>query len=735
MKYKTIRETLDSFYKNELPKTAESICKRVFETLDKYDTENPGLNQYQLKAMQYDVIADTFEPILFDELPFYYETGALTAYSDGNYRRGGAISANGWLILRNMHMFEENDPDRFKKYNNDKASIFYDQCGPYADLIHFGIPMEKVFKGGLKTVFDELQTAKDQKLSDEERDFFEAAERGIIALKKIADKFASAALKKGMTKIADIASRVPWNAPKTFHEGLCTLAFMRKCLGALEGIGFSSFGRVDVLLKELYENDVKNDVNEAEMYDLVCRFLLIWDSALDRNKQVENGVDYEYENTLTLGGCDDEGNHVWNDVTKLFLDAQYELNIIYPKIMCRYSANSPTEYLEAIGKSTLAGKSLILYENDDCMIPALVRSGVELRDARRYIVGGCWDAITPECSKKFSGEFVNIMRSLELAIHQPEKPLCEDGLTFESLDDIVSFEEFYNAYLRGVEKVVRSKAEKTAEGSRLWHKASPNCIVSALMEPCIPNKLDITAGGGKYNWECNYFSGFPDTVDSLLAVKELCFDKKICTLKDLLDACRNNWPDEQLRRKAIAAPSYGDGTAEAAEMSSKLHDDLYRITRGLPTVYGGEYSIGYNMFNQIIWWGRKMKATPNGRKHGDYLAHGLTPSRLQGNQTITDTLNAIKSIDTEKCSGNSVVNLVLPAKNMNSELFAAFMRSAAESGVQAMQINCVNREELLEAQKDPENHKHIIVRICGFSAPFVSLSPIFQEEFLKRNFY
>jgi len=407
----------------------------------------------------------------------------------------------------------------------------------------------------------------------------------------------------------------------------------------------------------------------------------------------------------------------------------------FNRVFLRVTGLTPTEYLEAIGKSTLAGKSLILYENDDCMIPALVRSGVELRDARRYIVGGCWDAITPECSKKFSGEFVNIMRSLELAIHQPEKPLCEDGLTFESLDDIVSFEEFYNAYLRGVEKVVRSKAEKTAEGSRLWHKASPNCIVSALMEPFIPNKLDITAGGGKYNWECNYFSGFPDTVDSLLAVKELCFDKKICTLKDLLDACRNNWPDEQLRRKAIAAPSYGDGTAEAAEMSSKLHDDLYRITRGLPTVYGGEYSIGYNMFNQIIWWGRKMKATPNGRKHGDYLAHGLTPSRLQGNQTITDTLNAIKSIDTEKCSGNSVVNLVLPAKNMNSELFAAFMRSAAESGVQAMQINCVNREELLEAQKDPENHKHIIVRICGFSAPFVSLSPIFQEEFLKRNFY
>lgn len=117
----------------------------------------------------------------------------------------------------------------------------------------------------------------------------------------------------------------------------------------------------------------------------------------------------------------------------------------------------------------------------------------------------------------------------------------------------------------------------------------------------------------------------------MLAIKHLCFDTKTCTVKELFEACRNNWSNEVLRQCAIHVPSYGDGSEEASRMAGRLYDDLYAISRGLPTAYGGEFRVGYNQYTEIIWWGKRIKALPNGRKDGEYISAGLTPSRLQKN--------------------------------------------------------------------------------------------------------
>lgn len=101
------------------------------------------------------------------------------------------------------------------------------------------------------------------------------------------------------------------------------------------------------------------------------------------------------------------------------------------------------------------------------------------------------------------------------------------------------------------------------------------------------------------------FAGFPDVVDSLSVIKKLCFEDKVCTLDDIINQCKNNWPDEYLLALAKKCPSYGDGTDESLEISEKLNSDLYRITRGLPTLFGGEYNIGYYMYTEVVSWGQK----------------------------------------------------------------------------------------------------------------------------------
>lgn len=405
MIYENIRKQLKDFYFNVLPDKVENMREVVFAKMDEYDKQNPGQNAFKLKTKLYETLVDNIDPVLFDDIPYYCETSALVPLCDGGFNRG-AIHANGWLYLRNRHLFMDFDPEAYEAYRKaSNVGNLYGQTQIYVDIMHIGLPLRKLFKIGLKGIYEELCEADQKAENEEEKDFLECAKAGIQALHKIADKFALAAKEKGMTEIYEIANRIPWEAPQTFHEGLCAMAFIRKALGTLEGVGFNSFGRVDCLLYPLYQHDIACGVREEELLEKTCKFLLIWDTMLDTRVKMEKFWEYELENTLTLGGCDENGEPVFNEVTKLFLTARKKTGALYPKMMIRYSANSPQEYLEMFCEPLLNGESSSLYENDDAMIPALLKAGIEPYDAANYVVGGCWDALTPDCNNKFSGEF------------------------------------------------------------------------------------------------------------------------------------------------------------------------------------------------------------------------------------------------------------------------------------------------------------------------------------------
>jgi hypothetical protein len=251
MSYTEIRNQLNKYYFQKLPDIAESIRKNTFEKLDKYAENNPYDNAYKMKSMQYETIVDEIKVKLFDDIPFFFETGALVAWCDGRYDRG-AMHANGWLYLRNSHIFEDIDPYAYDLYNKQVYNSLFAQCGIYADMMHQGLPLKKIFNVGLKGILQELDEVKTTCTTDEESDFTDCCITGIKALCKMAEKFAELAKKEGRNDIAKLAQKVPYNPPETVHEGLCVLAFMRKALGSIEGMGYSSFGRVDVLMADLY---------------------------------------------------------------------------------------------------------------------------------------------------------------------------------------------------------------------------------------------------------------------------------------------------------------------------------------------------------------------------------------------------------------------------------------------------------------------------------------------------
>ncbi|MBQ6990332.1 MAG: hypothetical protein IJN58_04680, partial [Clostridia bacterium] len=133
--------------------------------------------------------------------------------------------------------------------------------------------------------------------------------------------------------------------------------------------------------------------------------------------------------------------------------------------------------------------------------------------------------------------------------------------------------------------------------------------------------------------------------------------------------------------------------------------------------------------------GEKTLATPDGRVSGDYFSQGLTPSRLKKIPSVTDVIRTLAGMDASTMGANNVVNIILPSTRMDLNLCEAFLRSVAKSAIMSLQLNCTTREQLLDAQKKPEQYPNLIVRVCGFSARFTSLSPQWQQEVLSRNFY
>ena len=742
-----LKEELYRFYLHGDVERSRTFAERCFAIMDARFCE--GMSVTAQKLLQYDVITEEFEPVVFRHAPYFYETGVLTSLSDGacTAKGHGFYQANGWVYARNEHLFEEQDPALFQLTRAQKKELLYLICGPYNDnKQHFNFNNRPILERGLAGIYqtaeDEIKNAK----TDGEREFLAAVCHGMLTLRKMAEKFADraeemlcneadASCRQNLALIAKTARRIPWNAPKTLYEALATLAFMRTAMGSLEGAGPNTFGRLDKDLIAFYRSDIEKGILTHAQADILIRqFLLIWDCHYDHDMIMEGYADHELENTYTLGGCDDNGEPLYNELTELFLAATREENIIFPKIKCRFSKNSPKAYLDAINRSIVGGTSTVLLQNDDASIPAIVRSGRPLAEARDYIIHGCWGMTTYQ--EKFDhGSYLNLLKPFEFSLHNLDDKMEKVGVQFEHFDDCQSFEELYRRVLHNCELVLDTKLDKTRRGGQIFHKVTTFPIFSSTLEDCLQNHADFTMGGARYNDDYQLLFGLPNIVDSLMAIKTLVYDSQKYTLDEYLRAVRANWEGyEDMRLEATRCHGWGDGNEDSCALANRFNNDLFAIFEQKTGTYGGKVHMGHLTYTEIRWWGEKTLATPDGRRSGEYFSQGLTPSRLKKIPCVNDVINSMASLDPSIMAANSVVNIILPS-NISLDRCEGFLRAVAGTAIQSLQLNCTTREELLDAQKHPERYPHLIVRVTGFSAKFTSLSREWQDEVISRNFY
>jgi len=499
----------------------------------------------------------------------------------------------------------------------------------------------------------------------------------------------------------------------------------------------NSLGRPDLMLIDLYEQDLQTGrITKPEAYDLICRFLLLGDCLYNKEVTVEKYGDHENEIAFTLGGCDRNGNEVFNDLTRMFLQAHRELNLIYPKPHCRFSSCSNHEYLKLIAEDILSGRGVYSLLNDDCIVEALVRDGKTLADAREYSCTGCWDLVVDSREDNVGGNYFSLARIMEATIHDDDETIRRAEVAIKRIDGAESFTEIYDILVQNSLGVLRGMMEIEGKYGQLWNKAAPAPLNSACSQDCLKKRKDFTAGGQRYNPHAVSLCFFANFLDSLLAIKTICFERKICTLSELLTAVRNNWQGaESLRQQVLSAPHWGDNRTETTELARQLHEDIYANTRDIRNERGGNYQLGFWIYREFRFWGEKMKALPDGRCDGDYLAQSLNPSHFRNDQDITTVLQSLSQLDLTKSAANSVVNLVLDKTGLTTDVIIALLQSFAQLKLQLLQLNCTSREELLDAQKHPELHQNLIVRLCGFSAKFTALSRDWQNEVIARKEY
>lgn len=743
MEYSKLREALKKYYTDISLQNSKELFEKCNDEANA--SYHEGMSVFDMKVLQYRTITKNFDPIIFHDLPFYFETGVIPGLSDGARDFHGLKHAGGWTYFKNEHRFVEQDESLWDLTCKQRREKFYLVCGYYNDSSqHFQFNMRPIFEHGLHGVYDRAKSLIESAVTDKEKAFLSAVCEGLLCVKHASEKFAQKAKvllnlypeNENFKLIAESAERCPWEKPKNFYEALNSYAFMRKIIGSLEGIGPNSFGRIDMDLYPFYESDIsRHTLTEEKALDYISKFLIMFDCHYDHDQKMVGYADHELENTYVLGGCDENGEPIYNDLTKLFLRATREQKIIFPKIICRFSDKSPKEYLDEVDEAVINGTTTILYQNDNSTINALCANGIPIKEARDYLITGCWSVALAYSTSANDGNYLNILKPFEYEIHNLTEKMREVGMIFTTIDKAKNFEEVYKITCENIYLLMKEKARILKKGGQIWDRVDVLPILSSTYADCLKNKRDYTSGGARYKFDACTIIGFPDVIDSLLAIKELCFDTKKYSLEELLKAVRNNWAGyDEIRSDAIRCHGYGDNSKESCELAKRLNFDLYKMLGTLSAPFGGKIFLGHLAYTEIRFWGEQTHATPNGRFNGDYISQGLTPSRLKKIPGVTALINSLAELKSEELPGNSVVNIMLSGK-ISLDNCAALLRVASHTAMQSLQLNCVSRETLLDAQKHPEKYPDLIVRVCGFSAKFTSLSPEWQEEVISRNFY
>lgn len=556
-------------------------------------------------------------------------------------------------------------------------------------------------------------------------DFYDALILAVETLECVAEKYRLRALSmldgaEGearvlLARLADAFSNIPAHQPRNFFEA-CQFFWL-----AFSLMDIDSPGLFDYALGAYYQ-DTEDDYRCLEQ---------LWE--LFHRTRTWN---------LCIGRSDDFGRDHTNALTYAVLRIAAEKKYNTPNITMRVNRNTPPALWDAAVDALATGIGMPAIYNDLSVCTALEALGVPPSDAHLYCMNGCnqIDIYGKSHMGLEDGE-ISVVKALEFALFRGVCQFSMEPLAPDTGDPcgFATFDALMNAYKAQIEYMADYITRTSNRAQEIFASDAPNPWKSIMVQGCIEKGLDYKNRGPIYGHGQVLTEGLPDTADSLAAIKHFVYDTKKYTMAELLAALKNNFEGyEALYRDFSAYDKFGNDIAEVDSIYAEITDHLYRYFQTKKTFRGGVFGVGCSTYHRAPNYGIHCGALPNGKKRGERLladSIGATPgndvkgptallkSVMKGNQFLATSGNVLQMKFTKS-------QFCTPA---GREAFRALAAAYFSCGGQTLQINVLSREELLDAQKHPEQHQNLIVRVGGFSEHFVRLAGPLQDNIIRRT--
>jgi formate C-acetyltransferase len=624
-----------------------------------------------------------------------------------------------------------------------------------------GIPdYGKIFQVGLGGIIKEAEGRLreiDQKVpSDyvEQKEFLQAALIALQASVKFAHRYAQKARelaaqasnvdeRKRLEEIATTCEWVPENPPRSLLEALQSFFFIH----VIRYIEYSTLGigvRFDKIFGPYYEKDLQhNKISKEEALELLQ---LLWVKFHELGlvyspmlSGIYGGV--ESLQALTLGGVDENGKDMTNEMTYLVLKTAETMRTLEPSIALRYHDGTPDRLLAKATEVIHTGIGYPSFFNDKSMIPTLQKWGVPPEDARDYAVTGCVYIEIPgkNIARRAHGGLI-LPKCLWWALHRGKNPKTGEqrGAPTPDPENFKSANDLLDAYLEQVRFFYgkQNKIENTCRS--LYEKYLPRPFYSSVLDGCIEKGKDSRQWA--YPSMVHDFVviiGPTNVVDSIAAVKKVVFEDQKVSMGELIQAMDNNWVGfEEIRQRMLRAPKFGNDDDFVDEIATQVHHQTSEVLAEFTDRFGYPCRGDGSGVSATYGCALDTPATPDGRKDGDPFADAtLSPSQGRDFKGPTAVLKSASKIDTTKSYNHLLNQKFLPSalEGDMKNIFVSYVRSWGDLEISHIQFNIVDKATLLDAQKHPENHPDLIVRVAGYSAYFVDLSKGLQDSIITRT--
>lgn len=577
------------------------------------------------------------------------------------------------------------------------------------------------------------------------------AHRHSVEAKRLADLERDPSRKAELLEIARITEKVPKYPAESFYEALQSQYFIQMFSRIEQKTGATiSNGRMDQYLWPYYEKDAKEGkitpTRAKELFTCVWLGMAQYQDLYISPAGVKFNEGYAHWEAVTIGGQNANGEDATNELSYILLENKREFPLNYPDLAARIHSGSPEKFLHAVAETIKEGSGFPKLLNDEEIIPGLLAHGADFANARDYSVSGCTEVRMPNLDTFTTAcPWINLASVIELTLNNGRmKKYGDELLTIETGDPrtFTSYEELEKAFFAQEEYILKMAFKQQYIANRLHarHFASP--FGSALHKLCMKNGQDLHSEHVKDGIDIGFFDfiGFGTAADSLAAIKKTVFEDKTLTMEQVLTALDADYENAEIvRQRLLHAPKYGNDDPYADSIAKKIDRFGVKFGEAYSKYLGVQMDLRYVSQSSNVPFGSVVGATPNGRKAWTALSDGASAS--QGADTNGPASVLLSNYHTKnsdlKNRASRLLNIKMSPASVQGEegtqRLIAFIKAWRDLKLWHLQFNIINQQTLLDAQKNPEHYRSLLVRVAGYSAYFVQLSPKLQDDIILRT--